>query len=108
MLTWKYALPAFLVPFMFTQPDGIAILLRDSSIGEAALATISAAVGITALVTGVGGHLLRRASVPERVILVVAGLLLLYPSGLTDAIGLALFAVAVALQAIPRPSARPA
>src|SRR6266542_2937521 len=22
MLTWKYALPCFLVPFMFTQPDG--------------------------------------------------------------------------------------
>lgn len=106
MLTWKYALPAFLVPFMFTQPDGIAILLRDSSIGEAALATLSAAAGITALVTGVGGHLLRPASLPERAILIVAGLLLLYPSGLTDAVGLALFALAVTLQAVPRLLAR--
>jgi len=106
MLTWKYALPAFLVPFMFTQPDGIAILLRDSTLVEAALATISAAAGITALVTGVGGHLLRPASLPERAVLVVAGLLLLYPSLATDAIGLVLFAAVVALQAAPRLTAR--
>ena len=101
MITWKYALPAFLVPFMFTQPDGIAILLRDSTVGEAALATLSAAAGITALVTGVGGHLLRLATIPERAILVAAGMLLLYPSGLTDLVGLVLFAIAIALQ-LPR------
>ena len=96
----------FLVPFMFTQPDGIAILLRDSTLAEAALATISAAAGITALVMGVGGHLLRRASVPERLILVAAGLLLLYPSLATDAIGLVLFAAVILFQAIPRLTGR--
>ena len=102
MLTWKYALPAFLVPFMFTQPDGIALLLRDSTLPEAALATLSAAAGITALVTGVGGHLLRPASLPERAILVTAGLLLLYPSATTDVAGLGLFVLAIVVQAVPR------
>ena len=101
MITWKYALPAFLVPFMFTQPNGIALLLRDSTILEAAIATISAAAGITALVTGVGGHLFRPASLPERITLVAAGLLLLYPSPVTDLVGLGLFAAVVALQLIP-------
>lgn len=102
MITWKYALPAFLVPFMFTQPDGIAILLRDSTPLEAAIASLSAAAGITALVTGVGGYLFRRTTLPERVALVAAGLLLLYPSGVTDLAGLALFVAVAGLQLAPR------
>src|SRR5205807_9722715 len=59
MLTWKYALPCFLVPFMFTQPDGTAIRWTGVSIPAAVLASVSAAVGITALVCGVGGYLAR-------------------------------------------------
>ncbi len=106
MITWKYALPAFIVPFMFTQPDGIAILLRDVSIGEAALATGTAAVGIVALVTGVGGYLMRPAPPIVRVLLVLAGLLLLAPGFFADAAGLALFAVAAALQIAPAVLAR--
>ena len=35
MLTWKYALPCFLVPFMFTQPDGLALLWRDVPVTQA-------------------------------------------------------------------------
>jgi TRAP-type uncharacterized transport system fused permease subunit len=101
MVTWKYALPAFIVPFMFTQPDGIAILLRDASIGEAALATGTAAIGIVALVTGVGGYLVRPAAPIVRILLVMAGLLLLAPGFFADAAGLALFAVAAALQITP-------
>ncbi|HET8569804.1 MAG TPA: TRAP transporter fused permease subunit [Candidatus Limnocylindria bacterium] len=98
LLTWKFALPAFLVPFMFTQPEGVAILLRDTDPIEALVATVSAAAGITALVTGVGGHLLRPATILERILLVAAGLLLLYPQPITDALGLGLFGAAVALQ----------
>jgi len=98
MITWKYALPAFLVPFMFTQPDGIAMLLRDTTVEGALLATVTAAVGIIALTTGVGGYLLQRASLPERAVLVVAGLLLLSPNDLADLAGLALFAGVALLQ----------
>src|SRR6266540_5274512 len=54
MLTWKYALPCFLVPFMFTQPGGLALLWRGDSVGAAVVASISAIVGIVALVSGVG------------------------------------------------------
>src|SRR5881628_2496681 len=41
MLTWKYALPCFLVPFMFTQPDGLGILWR-TGIVDSAIASVSA------------------------------------------------------------------
>jgi TRAP-type uncharacterized transport system fused permease subunit len=98
MLTWKYALPCFLVPFMFTQPDGLALLWRDVPVTQAVIASISAIVGIVAVVAGVGGYLLRPTTWPERALLVSAGLLLLAPGTLQDALGLAAFAVAVGLQ----------
>ena len=108
MLTWKYCLPCFLVPFMFTQPDGLAILWRDTTIVDAAIASISAIVGIVAIVSGVGGYLLKPTTLIERALLVVAGLLLLAPGIVADLAGLALFAAAIALQAIvPRSTPRP-
>ncbi|MBI2324718.1 MAG: TRAP transporter large permease subunit [Chloroflexi bacterium] len=105
MLSWKYALPAFLVPFMFTQPAGLAMLLRDTTVPEAIVATVSAAIGITAITTGVGGYLLRATTVVERALLIVAGLLLLLPTPVGDLVGLALFAVALLLQALARRAA---
>jgi len=100
MLTWKYALPCFLVPFMFTQPGGLAILWRDTTIVEAAVASMSAIAGIIAIVSGVGGYLLKPTTVAERVMLVVAGLLLLAPGSIADIAGLALFALAVGAQLV--------
>ncbi|TMB91818.1 MAG: TRAP transporter large permease subunit [Chloroflexi bacterium] len=102
MLTWKYALPCFLVPFMFTQPDGLAILWWNVSVFDAVVASVSAIAGIIAIVSGVGGYLLRAANVFERVLLIVAGLLLLAPGVVQDAIGLALFAVVVGSQLLLR------
>jgi TRAP-type uncharacterized transport system fused permease subunit len=102
MLTWKYALPCFLVPFMFTQPDGLAILWRDVSIQDAIVASVSAAAGIVAIVSGVGGYLLRNANPLERVVLVAAGLFLLAPGSVQDLAGLALFAAAVGWQLATR------
>jgi TRAP-type uncharacterized transport system fused permease subunit len=107
MLTWKYALPCFLVPFMFTQPDGLAILWTGSTIPEAILASVSAAVGIIALVAGVGGFLLQATSLIERVLLIVGGLLLLAPGLTADIAGLALFGLAGASQLLRR-ARRPA
>ena len=108
MLTWKYALPTFLVPFMFTQPDGLAILWRDTTIPEAALASISAIVGIVGLVSGVGGYLLRRTTLLERVLLIAGGLLLLAPGLVADVAGLGLCGAAVALQFLATRTATPA
>jgi len=107
MLTWKYALPCFLVPFMFTQPGGLAILWRDTTILEALIASVSSIAGIIAIVSGVGGYLLRPTTLIERAVLVAAGLLLLAPGALADLAGLTLFVIAVASQLVrARPIAR--
>ena len=102
MLTWKYCLPCFLVPFMFTQPDGLAILWRDTTLLDAAVASISAIVGIAAIVSGIGGYLFKPTPPIERVLLVVSGLLLLAPGIAADIAGLALFLVAIGSQLVLR------
>ncbi|MDP9363231.1 MAG: TRAP transporter fused permease subunit, partial [Chloroflexota bacterium] len=56
MVTWKYTLPAFIVPFMFTlnRDDG-TLLLAVGALGPILLATATACLAIVALVVGVGG-----------------------------------------------------
>jgi TRAP transporter 4TM/12TM fusion protein len=98
MMAWKYTLPAFIVPFMFTlAPEGVGLLL----VGDPAnivFAAVTALVGITAVTTGVGGWLLRPTRWWERAVLVVAGLLLIYPAVNWDLVGLALFAFVLGWQ----------
>ncbi len=97
MMAWKYTLPAFIVPFMFTlTPGGIALLAQGPAL-DTIWATLTALVGLAALVAGVGGWLLQKANWLERPILIVGGLLLVYPTTATDSVGIVLFALAAAL-----------
>jgi len=106
MQSWKYCTPAFLVPFMFVlDPAGVGLLLTGSfkTLGQAdwgavALVTITAAFGIAALAGGLQGWLLRKTTWIERWMLIVAGLLLVYPAPLFDVVGFALVAAVVVLQ----------
>jgi TRAP-type uncharacterized transport system fused permease subunit len=107
MMAWKYTLPAFLVPFMFTlHPDGIGLLLKGS-LGNIAWTTVTAAAGLAALAAGLTGWLLMKTNRLERSLLVAAGLVLVYPSLAQDLIGLGLFALALTLQLLHRRSATP-
>jgi TRAP transporter 4TM/12TM fusion protein len=98
MVTWKYTLPAFVVPFMFTldTKDGIALL----GVGDATtviLATITGCLAILALVAGVGGWVIRPATWIERGILILAAGFLFYTGHVQDLIGLALLVAGIAL-----------
>jgi TRAP transporter 4TM/12TM fusion protein len=96
--SWKYTLPAFLVPFMFVlDPAGVGLLLKGAPL-PTVLTVATAAIGILALAGGVQGWLLRRATRAERSLLVAAGLLLVYPGAVSDVAGLVLVAVVVAKQ----------
>jgi len=98
MMAWKYTAPAFLVPFMFTlHPDGIGLLLKGSW-GSIIWTTVTAAIGLGALAAGFTGWLKVATSKFERLLLIVAGLVLVYPSLLQDLIGVGLFATAALLQ----------
>jgi TRAP-type uncharacterized transport system fused permease subunit len=97
MLTWKYTLPAFLVPFVFTlSPEGMGVLMQGP-LAHVLSASATAAVGVGALAGGLGGWIRRAASVPERIALVAGGLLLFYASWWSDAAGFAMTAVVLIL-----------
>jgi len=103
---WKYTAPAFLVPFMFVlDPSGVGLLLGGSfknlaqaDWGAIAMITVTAIIGIVALAGGLQGWLLRKTTLPERWMLIIAGLALVYPTTFCDILGLVLVSVVVLLQ----------
>ena len=106
MQSWKYTLPVFLVPFMFVlDPSGLGLLLMGSTKALAAAnwwsiaaVTLTAAIGIAALAAGCQGWVLNRATMVERLMLIVAGFALVYPSVKTHLLGIVLIVVTLALQ----------
>jgi TRAP transporter 4TM/12TM fusion protein len=103
---WKYTVPAFLVPFMFVlDPSGQGLLLMGSTKALAtanwwsiAEVTLTAAVGVAALAGGFQGWALKRTTVLERWMLIVAGFALVYPSGMADLIGFGMVVLVLAKQ----------
>lgn len=85
-ITWRYALPAFIVPFLFALPGGMSLLL----VGPwplVVLSTVTAVAGIAALVCGVSGWWSAPLGWAQRVLMVAAGLALLSPVPALDAVG---------------------
>ncbi|HSI53920.1 MAG TPA: TRAP transporter fused permease subunit [Ramlibacter sp.] len=106
MQCWKYTVPAFLVPFMFVlDPSGQGLLLMGSTKALAAAnwwsiaeVTFTAALGVAALAAGFQGWALKKANTVERVMLLVAGFALVYPTMAADLLGIGLVIAALALQ----------
>ncbi len=100
MLTWKYTLPAFLVPFAFTlSPEGLGVLLQ-APLADIARTVLTAAVGILALAMGLGGWLRQAATTAERTLAVAGGLLLFYATTATDLVGAACFVAAIGMHVV--------
>jgi TRAP transporter 4TM/12TM fusion protein len=89
MLTWKYTLPAFLVPLAFTlSPGGTGLLLIDPDLGT--LWTIlTAGVAVGALAAAFGGWMVAPMIRPERIGMGVAGVVLLFGDARLDLAGFA-------------------
>ena len=88
MLTWKYTLPAFLVPFVFTlSPEGLGVLLQ-APLRDVVSASGTAAVGVAALAGGLGGWIRGPVSLPGRAALTGAGVLLCYAGLWADLAGM--------------------
>jgi len=98
MLTCRYTLPAFLVPFAFVlTPNGSGLLL-EADLPTIALAVGASAVAVSGLGLALGGWLRGPASLPVRVLAGAGALLLLYLEPLWILIGLGCVVAAVALQ----------
>jgi TRAP-type uncharacterized transport system fused permease subunit len=100
--SWKYTLPAFIVPFVFVlDPLGTGLLLALPKGGawlDVAWVVASASLALVALAGAAEGWLFGPALRFERLLLLAAGLLLVIPRVAFDAIGIALLGGVIALQ----------
>jgi TRAP-type uncharacterized transport system fused permease subunit len=97
MLTWKYTLPAFLVPFAFTlTPEGSALLLQAPAL-PVLWTGLTAAIGVAAFAGAFGGWVFGQANGLERAALGLSGGLLFFADLRLDALGLALTVVVLVL-----------
>jgi len=116
MQSWKYTLPAFLVPFVFIMdPLGVGLLLKVPKGGswwDIVYITVTTGIGIFALAAAAQGWLLARTRLAERLLLLVGGLLMVFSTLMAalyalvtpwtlhdpDALGIVAIAAALALQ----------
>jgi TRAP-type uncharacterized transport system fused permease subunit len=82
--SWKYTLPAFLVPFVFVlDPQGVGLLLaipKGGSWIDIVEITIKTTFGLMALAAVAQNWALRQNTPIERALLLLSGLLLVFPS----------------------------
>ena len=102
-LTWRYTLPAFLVPFVFVlAPAGEGILLSRVEPAAILLAIPIAVVAVAALAVVTGGWLRGPVGWSARAIFLVAAVALLMLSPLTIVVGLAAIAVGLVVHSVQR------
>ena len=84
----RLGLIGFIIPFFFLDNPVLLIGVDpNATIWESGWAIFTAMVGTYALVAGLEGWIIRKANVLERIILIAASPLLLFPGILTDIIG---------------------
>jgi len=104
LMTWKYTLPAFLVPFAFVLAPAGAGLIADAPFGQTVLVTLISAVAVAALAVVAGKWMFGPAGPVERILCLIGALALLYLEPTTVLIGLGLLVAAVAVQLLTRKS----
>jgi TRAP transporter 4TM/12TM fusion protein len=82
--SWKYTMPAFLVPFVFVlDPQGVGLLLKVPKGGgwlDMVEVFLETAVGIAMLAFAAQGWFLKKSKVLETVLFALSGVLLVFPA----------------------------
>ena len=92
----RLAIAAFIVPYMFCLSP--ALLMIDTTAVEVVLISITAIIGIFALASGLEGYCFTDMNKIIRILVVIGGLLLIYPGIVTDGIGFVLVIGSLAFQ----------
>ncbi len=101
-LTWKYTLPAFLVPFVFVLArEGEGLLLQGEPV-TIAIAFTSVSVGIAALAVFTGAWVLGPAGWIERILFGLGGLALMVTAPLFIGAGAVLIVLGFGLHLVLR------
>ena len=102
----KLAIAAFIVPYIFCL--NTSMLLVDASALQVAEIIITSLLGIFGVAACMNGHLFKAIPWPLRVVLGIAGIATMYPTLITDVVGLAVMAVIVAIQYLTAKKAKAA
>jgi TRAP transporter 4TM/12TM fusion protein len=102
-VAFRLGIAGYIVPFMFAYGPSLLLI---GSFWEVVLTVATALVGITSLAVGVAGYLLCTLTIGERVLAIVAAMLLIAPSAQLILPGLALMAILVFIQWKRRQKAR--
>lgn len=92
----RLAIAVFIVPYVFCFSP--ALLMIDTNAGEVIRIVITSFIGILGVAAGLEGYLKTKMNVLQRVIFVVSGLMLIFPSWITDIVGIVLIAGVIAWQ----------
>lgn len=92
----KLSIAGFIVPYMFVYNS--ALLLRGTSLIEGTLVAVTAIIGVTILASAVEGYFFAVIPMLQRIILLVASLLLISANGMQDVLGIVIIAIVLGLQ----------
>ncbi|MFC4767362.1 TRAP transporter permease [Effusibacillus consociatus] len=92
----RLSISAFIIPYMFVLSP--ALLLVDTTWVEGTWVVAKSFIGMIAVSAGLIGFWFRRMPGWERIILTIAGLLLIMPGTLTDIVGLGIIGVELVIQ----------
>ena len=92
----KLAIAAFIIPYVFVLSP--VLLMVDATPLALVSVTLTALLGMIAISSALCGFLADHCRPYERLLLIIAGLLMIKPGGITDLVGLVLFVVILVMQ----------
>lgn len=92
----RLAIAVFIVPYVFCFSP--ALLMIDTNAMEVIRIVITSFIGIFGVAAGLEGYLKKEMNPLQRVLFVVAGLMLIFPSWITDIAGIVLIAAVIIWQ----------
>lgn len=92
---WYMALVAFLVPFVWVYEPAFLLI---GTVPEIIWTVITCTIGTVALAFGLEGYMLCRVSLPLRVVLIAAAIMMVIPERISTVIGLAVILAVLAVQ----------
>lgn len=92
----RLAIAVFIVPYVFCFSP--ALLMIDTNAMEVIRIVITSFIGIFGVAAGLEGYLKKEMNPLQRVLFVVAGLMLIFPSWITDIVGIVLIVVVIVWQ----------
>lgn len=95
----RIAIAGFLIPYAFILEPA---LLLEGTFTELLLALVTVILGMIGVSSGLAGYLIAHGRAVDRILLVVGGVMLIYPDVMISGIGLAVVATGVAIQAVLR------